>query len=429
MLADRAGVTLIVYALALPALLGFTGLAVEVGEWHALRTSLQSAADAGALAGAWELKAGGTAAQAVTAAKEAIAKNSVIPDAITVNTPPDSGPYAGNDTAVQVLVQKKQLPLFSKLFNISAFDIGTGAVATMHTTEQACVLGLDPSASSSTVSVNGNSDITFGNCVLAADSSNPTDAIYMSGNTQFTAQSIAAVGNIEVTGQVTTTLTQPAQTGITPILDPFRNLNITSPATCDYTTTQTYSTTTDAHPGTYCGGITINKGVSVTFEPGTYYIDGGNFQVNGGANVQCDCSAPGSGVTFVLTNYGGSGTTGTVQINGTATVNLQAPTDTTDSTEYPYPGMLFVQDRNAPAGQVSTFNGNANSSLKGALYFPNSITQLNGDFSNTTNCTELVAWQVVLNGNVGDISNYTTNSACAASQINPVNITDVQLVE
>lgn len=422
---DRSGVTLVIYALTLPVLLGFAGLAVEVGEWYTIHTKLQTAADAGALAGAWVLKAGGSSAEAITIAKEAIAKNPITPDSITINAPPTSGSYAGNSDSVQVKLGKKQVPLFSELFNIGALDIGTQAVAQMEPSGTACLLALDSSSDPATVDLNGNANVQFGNCSMAANSSNPTDAILMNGNVSFSGQSIVTVGNYQSSGSVSINLTQPAQTGASPIADPFANLSITSPAGCDYNGTQNYNSSAVLQPGTYCGGFNVNGSATVTLEPGTYYIDGGNLIFNGNSAIQCDCTAAGSGVTFVFTNQNGDGQTGTVTMNGNVTMNLQAPTDTSDPTDYPYPGMLFVQDRNAPVNENATFNGNVNSVLEGAMYFPNGEVVLNGNLSNASNCTELIAWQVLINGNAG----FSTTSNCAAAQINPLVVTSVQLVE
>ena len=49
---DERGATLVVVAITLIVLLGFAGLALDVGYWYLIRNELQNAADAGALAGA-----------------------------------------------------------------------------------------------------------------------------------------------------------------------------------------------------------------------------------------------------------------------------------------------------------------------------------------------------------------------------------------
>ena len=50
--ADRRGATAIVFVLALPIIIGMTGLGVESGYWYFKHRELQTAADVAAIAGA-----------------------------------------------------------------------------------------------------------------------------------------------------------------------------------------------------------------------------------------------------------------------------------------------------------------------------------------------------------------------------------------
>jgi hypothetical protein len=68
----------------------------------------------------------------------------------------------------------------------------------------------------------------------------------------------------------------------------------------------------------YCGGMQFNANADVTFNPGVYIVDGGNFTVNGGGILQ------GSGVTIVFTSSTMSDWP-TATINGGATINLTPP--------------------------------------------------------------------------------------------------------
>jgi uncharacterized membrane protein len=54
-LADTRGVVGILFALAMPVLIGFTALGTEVGLWYLERRNLQTAADVGAIAAAFEV--------------------------------------------------------------------------------------------------------------------------------------------------------------------------------------------------------------------------------------------------------------------------------------------------------------------------------------------------------------------------------------
>lgn len=58
LLRDTRGVTLVVVALTLTALVGVSGLGVETGLWYMIKRYNQSAADIGALSGVMELAAG-----------------------------------------------------------------------------------------------------------------------------------------------------------------------------------------------------------------------------------------------------------------------------------------------------------------------------------------------------------------------------------
>lgn len=82
-------------------------------------------------------------------------------------------------------------------------------------------------------------------------------------------------------------------------------------------------------PGTYCYGIHIYGGATVTMDPGVYVMWNGPFWVNGGATVTGD---------QVIIAFTGKGST--LQIWGNAGVSLTSPTSGT------YMNMQFMQDWN-----------------------------------------------------------------------------------
>ena len=57
---DQRGITAVLVALTLVALIGFTGLGVDAGWWYTIKRQNQSAADAAALSAAYEIIAGNT---------------------------------------------------------------------------------------------------------------------------------------------------------------------------------------------------------------------------------------------------------------------------------------------------------------------------------------------------------------------------------
>src|SRR5918912_1297247 len=102
--AETAGGTGVVFALALPVVLGATGLDIETGLWYVEKQRLQVAADAAALSAAYE-RAAGRPDSMQTAALQDAAKNgfsNVAPATFALNNPPSSGEHAGDPSAVEV---------------------------------------------------------------------------------------------------------------------------------------------------------------------------------------------------------------------------------------------------------------------------------------------------------------------------------------
>jgi hypothetical protein len=191
------------------------------------------------------------------------------------------------------------------------------------------------------------------------NNSDSSSALIVSGGGTITAPLVGVVGGTSVNGGGST----PPTTGIAQFGDPLAYIAAPSSGSCASFSTQTLSGSYS--PQTFCGGIKVNAGSTVTFSPGLYIINGGGMTINGGATVS------GTGVTFYLTgankssagpkNYAG------VNINSTATVNFSAPCD---SSSGGVPGMLFFQDRSITTGVGSTINGSASSNFSGAIYFP-----------------------------------------------------------
>jgi len=91
-----------------------------------------------------------------------------------------------------------------------------------------------------------------------------------------------------------------------------------------------------------------------------------------------------------------------VQINGTSSVTLTAPTPGAASGIPPF---AFYQDRNAPAtpfgSNGDTFNGGANLNITGAVYFPNQLVTYTGGATSgagAAKCTQIVSYQVTFSG-------------------------------
>jgi hypothetical protein len=410
-LKDRRGAVAIVMAIALPVVIGAAGLGVEAGKWYMIKRQAQTAADTGAFAGALEIAAG-TSNQARPAAVKETSRNGFTQGGnvtVTVNIPPVSGSYAGNAQAVEVIVTQDEPLLFATFFLAEPAGIVARAVGLVTVTGNACILSTSSNASRG-LQVTGSAVVQLEDCSLASNSTK-SDSIYFSGSSTIEVPSAWSAGGIQTSGSSATTFPVGQFSYAWPIQDPYANLTIPVPTVCDYSA-GTYSGTLT--PGVYYGGMKFGSGAVATLEPGTYYIDKGDFDVGSSAVVTCSCTAAGSGVTIVLTSSGATKDIGSVNINAQAIVTLRAPSDLTNPTKYPYPGMLFIQDRRAPSKPVNKLNGGANLSLSGALYFPNQEVQWSGN-SSSTDCTLIVADTVTLIGNTR-----MTSSGCASMGLTPI---------
>jgi hypothetical protein len=148
------------------------------------------------------------------------------------------------------------------------------------------------------------------------------------------------------------------------------------------------------NPGTYCGGIQISGGTTVTFNPGNYILLGGGFAVTGNGS-----SLTGSGVMFYNTCNpspcnGGNAGYASISTSGGTTVNLSGETSGL------YSGILFYQDRTVSGPNLNdTMSGNSAVTLTGVLYFPNSQLTYSGGSGSVTNYMVMVANTVKVTGN------------------------------
>jgi hypothetical protein len=101
----QAGQAIVLLALAMIALLAFAALAIDGGQVYWLRRSAQNAADGAAMAAAYAKCTGGDIqAAGLTAAELNDFNNDGTTNTVTINTPPTSGPLAGNPAYVEAIV-------------------------------------------------------------------------------------------------------------------------------------------------------------------------------------------------------------------------------------------------------------------------------------------------------------------------------------
>ncbi len=158
----------------------------------------------------------------------------------------------------------------------------------------------------------------------------------------------------------------------------------------------------------FCGGWDPSAGgtSNIHLDPGLYVVDGGIFGCN-------NCTVSGDNVTIYLTGSGTSYATMSFSGNGTAWLNLNAPTDAFmaahPSTKV-IEGIAIFGDRNAPTTLTSSFSGNATSTVNGVIYMPKQNVVFNGNGASNPTCSQIVSYTLTLHGN----SSFSNN--CSAYQ-------------
>lgn len=376
----KDGAIIILIALALPIALGFAGLATDVGIWYNQKRQLQTAADAGALGGAFALSTTGVNTIVPYATADA-KRNAYDPSlgSIVVNYPPASGPYAGNTGAVEVILEQLATLYFAKLFMTDPPIVHARAVALAQGVNvNLCILTLGGSG----LWTQGTGDIVAPQCTLYSDTTLGTQ-----GNSTMTALSVYAHTTVTSGGSSSITTTQGQHPNSPIVSDPLAGVPLPTYSGCNQTNFSSKITQT-INPGVYCGGMQLNAKANVTMNPGIYIINGGSISINGQAALQ------GSGVTFVLTSSTGSNYP-SVTINGGAAVTLSAPTSGT------YANILFYSDRKAPA-MTQKFNGGSTNIFDGILYFPTQSLNFSGNSGSAnsgSNCMRTISLDLTVTGN------------------------------
>jgi hypothetical protein len=339
------GQVLPLVAICLVVLLGFGGMAVDVGYLQYEQRQQQTAADSGALAGAeYLLKNGGCAIGGTgwqQAARDDSARNGYTHGGtvtVNVNHPVASGPFAGDPCAVQVQVTSPHQTFFAKLFGLAG-DETTEAVATISANNNTCAYFL-----STTTNTTFDGGTLYGpGCALLTN--NPD--INPNG-TKITLSGYGTSGSLSGSRNAQFLEAQPVK--IPPVSDPCPEI-----AGCAALANNPPSTSPCTHPtnppgilnpGCYTNDFNING--TTTMNPGLFVITGNNSGKGHG-----DLS--GTGVTIYVASGGSAPSP-----NG-STWTLSPPTTGA------YTGVVYYQ---VPGNSnAQTFDGTA-SYMNGLVYAP-----------------------------------------------------------
>jgi hypothetical protein len=322
-----------------------------------------------------------------------------------IENAPTTGAYAGDTDAVRVVLQTSNVLPFSSFFLSSPPVITVEATAAAVTSGEYCVVSLE-STTAVGVTMQGNASVNMGCGIIT--NSRASNAVTAGGSSVIVATPVAAVGGLQSSNNYVSPTTLQPYTIQQP--DPYAALPEPVLPNCSGKVTVNPQGTQTISPGCYRG---MDLKGTVTLQSGVYYIDGSSFSVGSQATVV------GTGVTIILTSNTAAtnpGSIANVDINGGANIQLTAPTSGT------YAGVLFYQDRRATDSGTNKINGNASSTLQGAIYMPAQAVEFSGTSGMTTNCLKLVSRRVTFTGN-NSISNQ-----CDGTGVDDIIGTQIRLV-
>jgi len=353
--ARERGQVIPLIAVCLTVLMGFGGMAVDVGYWKYHQREQQNATDAAALGGAQQLgytscPNPGQAENAALIDSSANGFDNTGNVQVTIQNPPNSGPYAGDDCAVLAqITTKKVSSFFARLFGFPDMQESTMAVAVVRANNPGCLYLLDPGAT-----LNLNADV-----IIA-----PKCAVYANSSVVETLGSVITVKNFGYAQTLQENLlslfleARPAK--MLPVVDPCPEIT-----SCAYLAG-------NPPPSSGCTSFVNNSILPVTVQPGCYSefennlgivtMNPGMYVFTGPVNNTGVIT--GNGVTMYVTSSGGP-----VGFNGS--VALLAP-----PTSGVYAGTLLYQ----VPGNTNTvrFNVSVSLSLAGLVYAPNARGEILG---------------------------------------------------
>ncbi|MFH6785481.1 MULTISPECIES: TadE/TadG family type IV pilus assembly protein [Methylobacterium] len=319
---DRGGAFLIAFAVALPVLLGSVSAAVEYSRLLYRKAQLQSAADAGALAGATMLKL----ANADDASVTSVTRQTIEGQARTPGDRQSRVTAAIGDgrRSVSTVVEETVPSLMGKLLSLPSTTLIVRATAQLLGSVRLCLLALDSSAKGA-FDLEKKAQITADGCSLYSNSTSPSG---IQGRDSATARalSICSAGGFDGAKAL---FTPTPVTDCAPVGDPLKDRPLPSPDnTClvlspnaDPTTKSrsrhgnVVTATVTLDPGTYCGGLHVTETAMVTLRPGTYIMKDGPLIVDKKASMS------GQGVAFFFT-----GNKAGMLFDKDTTISLTAPT-------------------------------------------------------------------------------------------------------
>jgi Flp pilus assembly protein TadG len=389
--ASRGNIS-VMFALSLVPITGAVGAAVDYSQSNSIRSAMQAAADSAALGG---ITSAATQTSAVVSSTAVGMFNASFNR--TGVTPSSGATYDSTSGILTVAAAASYTPQFMKLAGVSTMHISVTSKAKLggSQTWPVCVLVTNPD-SNHTLLVQSGASIDFANCMVQVNTAN-WDAV----EARDTSYIHSTNGVNCFTGDIHYgDVTPPKQATCTMLPDPYASYVVPSNNPCTYTNTQVSASTT-LTPGTYCGGLKITGSANVTFSPGIYYIQNGDFTIANSAN------ATGNGVTFLI-----SGQNSNLNFTTSGTITMSPYTG---SSAGQWAGMLFFWDQpSTNKGSTETFS-NGTMTFSGIMYFVGQTLAITNSANITVTTGSIIADMILPNKGHLNLTG-TMNSPTAAQQ-------------
>ncbi len=389
---QQKGQALVLIVLGIIGLIAIVALAIDGGNAFMNRRHAQASADASAMAAAlakvhfqdWH-QAGLNRA----ASNEFI--NDGVHDTVTIASPPgagckgESGPYAGNDEYIQVIINSNVDTFFAQIVGVAQTHSCVESIARAkpaYTTPIAFgngMVSLNPSGCRSFwVHGTGSASVVGSGVFVNSDcSSGAFQAFDQSGAGSIDAPSFCVVGGATYSAG---NVSPPPQTGCGQQL-PYPPDYLWPEPTCPTNGTKSGDVITPGNiPGSWIGG-------DVTLQPGIYCISG-DVKINANDIIE------GMGILLYFVDGG-------LNINGGAQINISSQTTGN------YAGLLVYLPLTNSNPVV--LNGNGNSTFTGTILAPSSEVQVNGTSSNYGYHGQVIGYNVDLTGTSGTKIIYNDN--------------------
>ena len=290
----RRGTVAALVAVLLPVVVGVMALSLDGGLLYFQRQKAQSAADAAALAGAYQLYNGSNFSVAQTAAIAMGAQNGY--------TIPSSSVTSPQTGYVAVTVTGSQPRLFSAMWGAGTVSVAASAVARGSAGAYSKAALLVLATSGTAVTLSGTVGVTATNGSIVVD----FELIPLHPLVGFTVHHDTGARSF---GGITYSGSNPNKATVTNTSQPSTSdplASIAAPSSSGMTVQSSSalnlsSTTTTLNPGVYTGGINMSGSSSVTLNPGVYYINGGGINMSGTSSI--------SGNGVMIYNTGGAPST------------------------------------------------------------------------------------------------------------------------